>query len=65
MFQKQDLFQASSAKGREVPVQWELLKELGSITVNQTGVSGNKQILLYYVNNFSFDPFPLSPNFHL
>jgi len=65
MFQKQDLFQASSAKGREVPVQWELLKELGSITVHQTGVSGNKQILLYYVKNFSFDPFPLSPNFHL
>jgi len=38
MFLKQDLFQASSARGGEVPVQWEL----GSIIVHQTGVSCNK-----------------------
>jgi len=38
MLQKQDIFQASSAKG-EVPIQWE---ELDSMFLHQTDVSGNK-----------------------
>jgi len=40
MFQKQDLFQASSAKGGEVPVQWELLKRIRLHHSLQTHLKG-------------------------